>query len=105
MQRLAVVAKLRPGVASEAARLIELGPPFNPSKTDLDRHSVFLAADLVVFVFEGTRPGEFLRSLGAQDEQSVLGAWEPLLDGTPTVAREAYAWARPPYAFDSGWGE
>jgi hypothetical protein len=30
MQRIAVIAKLRPGAAEEAARLIELGPPFDP---------------------------------------------------------------------------
>jgi hypothetical protein len=102
---MAVIARLRPGTEAEAARLIELGPPFDPEAADLERHSVFLAADVVVFVFEGANPSAILRSLGDPDEQSVLAAWEPLLEGTPLIARETYAWTRPSMAFDASWGE
>lgn len=104
MQRLAVVAKLRPGAGEEAARLIELGPPFDLEKSGMERHTVFLAPDTVVFVFEGGNASAVLNALSGPDEQSVLGAWEPLLSETPTLAREAYSWARPSYA-QSGWGE
>jgi hypothetical protein len=104
MQRLAVVAKLRPGAGDEAARLIELGPPFELEKTGMERHLVFLAADTVVFVFEGGNPNVVLNALSGTDEQSVLGAWEPLLVETPTLAREAYSWVRPALA-QAGWGE
>jgi hypothetical protein len=104
MQRLAVVAKLRPGAADEAARLIELGPPFELEKTGMERHTVFLAPDTVVFVFEGGNPNAVLNALSGTDEQSVLGAWEPLISETPTLAREAYSWRRPVYE-QSAWGE
>ncbi len=105
MQRLAVVATLRPGAEEEAAKLIALGPPFDPRENRLDRHTVFLSADMAVFVFEGGEPRALLAALGGADEQSVLGAWEPLLAGTPRIAREVYSWVRPDHPGDEGWGE
>ena len=95
MQRLAVIAKLRPGTSEEAANLVELGPPFDPGQYGIERHSVFLAADLVVFIFEGGQPNSLLAALGSADNQSVLAAWEPLLDSTPSIAREVYHWDSP----------
>jgi hypothetical protein len=106
MQRFAVIAKLRPGAAEQAARLIELGPPFDPDTHEIERHLVFLAADTVVFVFEGGRPNSLLAALAGADEQAVLGQWEPLLDGTPTIAREAYSWVGPGARdLHETWGE
>ena len=67
MQRLAVIAKLRPGTSEEAANLVELGPPFDPGQYGIERHSVFLAADLVVFIFEGGQPNSLLAALGSAD--------------------------------------
>jgi hypothetical protein len=96
MQRLAVIAKLRAGAADEAARLIELGPPFNPAEHGIEQHSVYLTSDAVVFIFEGGPPNSLMAALAGSDEQLVLGAWEPLLDGTPLIAREAYHWPREP---------
>ena len=92
MNGVAVVASLRPGAAEQAASLIELGPPFELSRSGLQRHTVFLAADTVVFVFEGGDPRTLLATLAGAGEQSVFGAWESLLDGTPKIAREVYAW-------------
>jgi hypothetical protein len=98
MQRVAVVANLRPGSAEQAAKLIELGPPFDPLDNGLERHMVFLAADTVVFVFEGDNPQALLSAFNGAAEQSALGAWESLVDGTPRIAREAYSWVSPGYA-------
>lgn len=106
MQRIAVVATLRSGAAEQAARLIELGPPFDPAEHGFERHEVFLAADTVVFVFEGGEPRGLMAALSGTEEQSALKAWEPLLDGTPRVAREVYSWRSPVYAaWQEGWGE
>lgn len=106
MQRFAVVATLRPGAADEAAKLIELGPPFDPRESGLERHTVFLASDTAVFIFEGGDPRALLAALGGPDEQSVLGAWEPLLDGTPRIAPEVYSWISPNHAGrDEGSGK
>ena len=105
MQRLAVVAKLRPGAADQAARLLELGPPFDPREHEVERHTVFLAADTVVFVFEGGHVNSLLASLGGADEQAALGAWEPLLEATPVIASESYSWVSPARASANHWGE
>ena len=105
MQHMAVIAKLRPGAAEQAAKLIELGPPFDPRMHEVERHTVFLAPDIVVFVFEGGHVNSLLASLGGADEQEVLGAWEPLLDGTPTIAQESYSWLRPARVSANHWGE
>ena len=105
MQHIAVIAKLRPGAAEEAARLIERGPPFDPAEHEIERHTVFLAQDTVVFVFEGGQANSFLAVLGGADEQAALGAWEPLLEGTPLIAQQAYSWVSPARTPDAGWGE
>ena len=106
MQHIAVIARLRPGAAEEAARLLELGPPFDPRKHEVERHTVFLTPDTVVFVFEGGNVNSLLAALSGPDEQAVLGAWEPLLAGTPLIAPEVYDWVRPaPPEAASYWGE
>lgn len=92
MQRVAVVATLRPGTFEQAEQLIELGPPFDPLEKGLERHMVFLAADAAVFVFEGGDAHALLAAFTDPKAQSALGAWESLVDGTPRVAREAYFW-------------
>lgn len=105
MQHIAVIAKLRPGAAEEASRLIELGPPFDPAQHEVARHTVFLAQDTVVFIFEGGHANSLLAALGGADEQVALGAWEPLLDGTPLIAHQAYRWVNPAQTPDAGWSE
>ena len=106
MQRIAVVATLRPGTAEQAARLIELGPPFDPLDNGLGAaHGLSCRrhGDLRV---RGRRPARRARCAHRRNGQSVLGAWESLVDGTPKVAREAYSWIRPAYAgWQEGWGE
>lgn len=100
MLGVAVIATLRPGAAEEAARLIELGPPFELGQSGVKRHTVFLAADTAVFVFEGGEPRTLLAALSETGEQSVFGAWESLLDATPRIAREVYSWTAPDCAGD-----
>jgi hypothetical protein len=101
MDRLAVIAKLKPDSEQRAEELIAMGPPFDPSVLGFERHSVFLTGDHVAFVFEGGRLDELMHSV-VKDPANVgaFQAWESLLDGMPHVAREAYHWER-----DSGWSE
>jgi hypothetical protein len=106
MQRIAVVATLRPGTHEQAEKLVALGPPFDPLEQGLERHMVFLAADAAVFLFEGGNAHALLAAFTGPGGQSALGAWEPLVDGTPRIAREVYSWISPAYAkWQEGWGE
>ena len=95
VQRVAVIAKLKPDSEDRAAELIERGPPFRPKAVGFVRHSVFLAGDLVVFVFEGGKLDDLLRTVVADPQGSAaFREWERILDGMPRVAREAYSWER-----------
>ena len=92
-QRLAVVASLRPGSRDEAAHLVAKGPPYDLGEAGFERHSVFLAADTAVFLFEGPGVEGLARDLVNDPARSAaFSAWGPLLDGAPTVAREEFYW-------------
>jgi hypothetical protein len=95
VERLAVIAKLKPESEARAVELIEQGPPFSPREIGFTRHSVYLAGDEVVFLFEGGKLDDLLRSV-VRDPQSgaAFRAWEQILDGMPRIAREAYSWER-----------
>lgn len=105
MNRLAVIAKLKPEAEDRAEQLIGKGPPFDPSGVGFERHSVFLTGDHAVFVFEGGRLDQLMHSI-VKDPSSVSAfrEWETLLDGMPRVAREAYHWERE-HGWSDGWGE
>jgi hypothetical protein len=104
MQRIAVIAKLKPDAEKRATELIESGPPFDPDKLGFDRHSVYLSGNQVVFVFEGGRLDHLLHTVVRDPSNvSAFGRWEPLIDGFPNVAREAYSWQRENGA--GSWGE
>lgn len=105
MQRLAVIAKLKPDAESRATALVEKGPPFNPRDIGFERHSVYLTGDHVVFVFEGGRLEHMLQ--GVIRKPSSAGAfqeWEGVLEGMPRIAREAYHWERGD-EWSESWGE
>src|ERR1043166_761973 len=95
MDRIAVTARLRPGAEARALELLAAGPPFDPARAGLTRHTVYARGDTVFFVFEGedlrrTRPGlvnDRLRS-------AAFAAWGPLLAEEPRLAHAAYHWDR-----------
>lgn len=98
MQQLALIASLKSGAEPRAAELVAKGPPFDPNENGLDRHTVYLSADEVVFVFEGRQVEWIVDALVDEPfHWSLLAAldeWRPLLEGQPRIARPAYAWQR-----------
>jgi hypothetical protein len=105
VQRLAVIATLKPDVVSRAMELIEKGPPFSPAETGFERHTVFVSGEHVVFVFEGGKLDRLLRDVAENPTSAgALGEWQALLDGMPSIAREAYSWQRGE-RWAEGWGE
>jgi hypothetical protein len=95
MERLAVIARLRPDAEARAAELVEQGPPFSPKEIGFSRHSVFLSGDHVVFVFEGGKLNDLLRAVvKAPSSAAALREWEQVLEGMPRIAREVYSWER-----------
>ncbi len=93
MERVAVTVRLRSGCEERAVALVEAGPPFDPARGGLTRHSVFLGSDLVVFVFEGDRLRSRLSALINDPVRAgAFAAWGPLLADRPRLAHETYHW-------------
>jgi hypothetical protein len=107
MQRVAVVARLKPGSAERARELIAEGPPFDPEAIDLQRHVVYLSDDVAVFVFEGGRVNALVRAVARGDTgTAAFAAWEPILAGIPRLVQEEFSWERAENpAWAGAWGE
>jgi hypothetical protein len=97
MEQIAIVARLKSGAEPRAAELIAEGPPFDPTDSGLERHTVYLSADEVVFVFEGKEVEWIVDQLIDEPFQwpivDALDEWRPLLEGKPRIARAVYSWS------------
>ena len=92
-ERVAVVARLLPASRERAARILAKGAPYGLALAGFRRHSVFLAEETVVFVFEGPGIEGLVRDLVNDPARSAaFGVWAPLLEGTPALAREEFYW-------------
>jgi hypothetical protein len=95
MKRLLIVARLRPDAHDEAEALLAAGPPFDPEQVGLDRHSAYLTAGEVVFVFEGPEVEWVVNDL-IDDPRiaSFMSPWANLVEGTARLAHERFHWSR-----------
>jgi hypothetical protein len=92
-ERVAVVATLVPGSRERAAEIIAGGAPYGLRLAGFERHSVFLADEVVVFVFEGPEIEGLVRELvNDRASSAAFAVWAPLLEGTPVLAREEFHW-------------
>jgi hypothetical protein len=92
-ERVAVVAKLRPGSREQARQILAKGAPYELGEAGLQRHSVFLAEEAAVFVFEGSGIEGLVRDLVNDPTRSAaFSVWGPLLERTPAFAREEFYW-------------
>lgn len=93
IERVAVVARVRPGSRERATQILAEGAPYELDQAGFRRHSVFLAELAVVFVFEGSGVEGLVRDLVDDPTRSAaFSAWGPLLEGTPMLAREEFYW-------------
>jgi hypothetical protein len=94
MRRLMIVARLRRDAHDEAEALLAGGPPFDPEELRLERHSAYLTASEVVFVFEGPEVEWTVNEL-IDDRRvaSFFEPWQQLIDGTPRLAHEHFHWS------------
>jgi hypothetical protein len=100
MEQLAIVAHLKEGAEPKAAALLAKGVPFSPEEHGIERHTVFLSADEVIFVFEGHEIEWRVDDLVTEPFQwavsEALEAWRELTDGPPRIARAQFTWERAP---------
>jgi hypothetical protein len=96
VEQIAIVARLKPNAEQRARELIAQGAPFDLAESGLQRHTVYLAADTVVFVFEGHEVEWIVdRLIDKPFQWGVMGAleaWRPLVDGHPRIARAVHVW-------------
>jgi hypothetical protein len=92
-ERVAVVATLKPGSRKRAAEILAEGAPYGLALAGFRRHSVFLAQEHVIFVFEGPGIEGLVRELVNEPAHSAaFSVWAPLLEGTPVLGREEFYW-------------
>jgi hypothetical protein len=94
MERIAVIARLKPGAARRAHELITEGPPFDPAELGCRAHAVYISDDELVFVFEGGEPVPMVTSAVRELRPEIFAAWEPLIEGIPRLAHPVYEWHR-----------
>jgi len=95
MNRMMIVARLRDDAHEMAETLLREGPPFDPDALGLERHSAWLTASEVVFLFEGPEVEWVVNDLIDDPAVAVFFApWEKLIEGTPRLAHEHYYWSR-----------
>ena len=92
-ERLAVVARLLPGSLERARQILAGGAPYGLGEAGFGRHSIFLAEEAAVFVFEGPGIEGLVRELVDDPTSSTtFSVWGPLLEATPVLAREEFYW-------------
>ena len=98
MEQLAVVARLKDDALERAKALLAESAPFDPGEEGLTRHTVFLSSHEVIFVFEAHEVEWIVDDIVNEPFRWTVSdafeAWRPLLDGSPRIARVAYAWER-----------
>lgn len=96
MDKVALIARLKRGAEPRAAELIRGGPPFDPATVGFERHTVYLSATEVMFVFEGREVAWVIDKLVGDPFQWVLTdaleEWKKIVEGSPRIARALYTW-------------
>lgn len=105
MNRLLIIARLRDEAHDEVEALLREGPPFDPEELGLHRHSAYLTAGELVFVFEAPEVEWIVNDLLDDPTLSgAFGAWEKLIEGPPRIAHERYHWSRGESSIGVGLG-
>ena len=105
MNRLIITARLKDGAHEEAEAFLRKGPPFDPEELGLHRHSAYLTAGEIVFVFEAPEVEWIVNDLLDDPTLSgAFGAWQKLIEAPPRIAHERYHWARGESSLGVGLG-
>jgi len=95
MDRVVLVARLRPDARERARELLAEERATASSEGSVDRKAIFMSESEIVFLFEGPELEEWLRELFNDPVRSSdLGHWLPLFDGPLHRAPEVYLWKR-----------
>jgi hypothetical protein len=99
VKRIAIVARLRPGAHERAKEILSEGPPFDPERWGVERHTVCVSQTEVVFVFEGDevewRVDDLVGDFLTAGLKQAFDQWRRLVDGRPKLAEQVYFWEAP----------
>ena len=97
MRQFVITVRLKPNSEKEIREILKEGPPFELDDTGFESHTVFLASDQLVFLFEGERAEEeaakLLERSRVLEQASRLGA---VIEGEPSIPYEVFSWRRIP---------
>jgi hypothetical protein len=95
VDRLVLLARLKPDSRERAQELLAEHSLDEDMKAAFDRHGVFLSETEVVFFFEGPDAREAVRAIFNDPSSTQIGHWIPLFDGPLHQAPEEYFWEKP----------
>ena len=82
-----LIVPLRLDAQQRVRELIAQGPPFDPRALNLRRHEVLLAADHIIFAFEGRQIRQTLERTLSQPSLWRAGvAWRKCITGRPRIS-------------------
>jgi hypothetical protein len=92
MDRVVMVARLRPDARERARELLDQKPAVEPA---FDRAAIFMSESEVIFFLEGQDVDESVRAiLNDPMKSTAISPWLPLFDGPLHRVPEVYFWAR-----------
>lgn len=95
MERVVLIASLKPGAREQALDLLERSAASGDQEPVAQRQGVFLSDREAIFFFEGREAGLSVHELINDPVRStVISPWLPLFAGPLHVAREAYFFER-----------
>ncbi len=95
MDRLVLVASLRPDGRERARELLAHRKASPAVESAFDREAIFMSQSEVIFVLEGEDADESLRAILNDPVSSTsLSPWLPLFDGPLHSTEEVYFWER-----------
>ncbi len=101
-----MVVPLKEGSRERARELVEVGPPYDPERTGLARHHVFLLEHEALSLFETDASTEALEELLTEpDLWRSAAAWHEIVAGPPQIAEDAFSWVRPAVGSRANGGE
>ena len=95
MDRLVLVARLKPNSAERARELIAEYSVNEGLSRAFDRQGIFLSETEVVFFLEGPEAKATVKEILNDPSATEIGHWIPLFDGPLHGAREEYFGERP----------
>jgi hypothetical protein len=99
--RYVIEARLQPGQAAAAERMLAEGPPFDPTQAGLSGHAAYIGDDAIYLSFEGDAPHTTALQL-AREHFVEVSSWQNVVSGLPSRVDEVPPGARCLYRWNEG---